>query len=75
MFTGLAVAFAFRAGLFNIGAEGQLYMGAFAAVWVGISFNLPRIIHLPLAIVEPWWAVPSGLPSLAFSRPNWAYTR
>lgn len=51
MFTGLAVAFAFRAGLFNIGAEGQLYMGAFAAVWVGISFNLPRIIHLPLAIV------------------------
>ena len=51
MFTGLAVAFAFRAGLFNIGAEGQLYLGAFAAVWVGISFNLPRIIHLPLAII------------------------
>jgi len=50
MFTGLAVAFAFRAGLFNIGAEGQLYIGAFCAVWVGISFNLPRIIHLPLAI-------------------------
>lgn len=51
MFTGLAVAFAFRVGLFNIGAEGQLYMGAFAAVWVGITFDLPRFIHLPLAIL------------------------
>ena len=52
MFTGMAVAFAFRAGLFNIGAEGQLYIGAFAAAWVGFTFaNLPRIIHLPLAIV------------------------
>ncbi|NMB02555.1 MAG: ABC transporter permease, partial [Firmicutes bacterium] len=37
MFTGLAVAFAYRAGLFNIGAEGQLYMGAFAAAWVGFT--------------------------------------
>src|SRR5437868_4286704 len=35
MLTGLAVAFAFRAGLFNIGAEGQLFMGAILSAWVG----------------------------------------
>ncbi len=45
---GLAVAFAFRTGLFNIGVEGQLIVGWLAAVWVGIAFDLPRIIHLPL---------------------------
>ncbi|MFD2682767.1 ABC transporter permease [Bacillus seohaeanensis] len=48
---GLAVAFAFRTGLFNIGVEGQLIVGWLAAVWVGISFDLPKIIHLPLAII------------------------
>ena len=36
IFTGLAVAVAFRCGLLNIGAEGQLYIGAFAAAWVGL---------------------------------------
>ncbi len=51
IFTGMAVAFAFRCGLFNIGGEGQLYMGAFAAAWVGFTFTgLPKVIHLPLAI-------------------------
>src|SRR4030095_14147472 len=39
IFTGLAVAVAFRCGLLNIGAEGQLYMGAFAAAWVGMEFG------------------------------------
>ena len=39
IFTGLAVALAFRCGLLNIGAEGQLYVGAFAAAWVGIEFG------------------------------------
>src|SRR6476661_10756174 len=38
IFTGLAVMVAFRCGLLNIGAEGQLYVGAFAAAWVGIKF-------------------------------------
>ncbi|MEA2204174.1 MAG: ral nucleoside transport system permease protein [Blastocatellia bacterium] len=38
IFTGLAVAIAFRCGLLNIGAEGQLYVGAFAAAWIGIKF-------------------------------------
>ncbi|WP_243385701.1 ABC transporter permease [Bacillus kexueae] len=48
---GLAVAFAFRTGLFNIGVEGQLLVGWLAAVWVGVSFELPKVIHLPLAIL------------------------
>jgi len=39
IFTGLAVAVAFRCGLLNIGAEGQLYIAAFAAAWVGIKFG------------------------------------
>src|SRR5260221_9234115 len=38
IFTGLAVAGAFRFGLLNIGAEGQLYVGAFAAAWIGIRY-------------------------------------
>uniref|UniRef100_UPI0040450E22 ABC transporter permease subunit n=1 Tax=Niallia sp. 03133 TaxID=3458060 RepID=UPI0040450E22 len=46
---GLAVAFAFRTGLFNIGVEGQLIVGWLAAVWVGVAFDLPKVIHLPLA--------------------------
>ncbi|WP_299090198.1 ABC transporter permease [uncultured Metabacillus sp.] len=49
--TGLAVAFAFRTGLFNIGVEGQVIVGWLAAVWVGVAFELPAIIHLPLAIL------------------------
>ena len=40
IFTGLAVAVAFRAGLLNIGAEGQLYVAAFATAWVGIVFAI-----------------------------------
>lgn len=52
LLTGLAVAVGFRAGLFNIGVEGQLYVGAICAVWVGFAVKgLPTIIHLPLAIL------------------------
>lgn len=51
VFAGLAVAFAFRTGLFNIGVEGQLLVGWLASVWVGVAFELPKIIHLPLAIL------------------------
>jgi ABC-type uncharacterized transport system permease subunit len=48
---GLGVALAFRAGLFNIGAEGQLVVGGMAAVVVGFSFDgLPWFVHLPLAL-------------------------
>src|SRR5687768_12908724 len=49
IFTGLAVAVAFRCGLLNIGAEGQLYIAAFAAAWVGIeAAGLPGVVLLPL---------------------------
>jgi ABC-type uncharacterized transport system permease subunit len=52
IFAGLAVALGFRAGLFNIGAEGQIGVGWIAAVIVGFSFTgLPMIIHLPLAML------------------------
>ncbi|QSB05828.1 ABC transporter permease [Natronoglycomyces albus] len=49
--TGLAVALAFRAGLFNIGAEGQAIMGAIAATVVGVSLGLPFYLHLPIALL------------------------
>ncbi|MFV9505218.1 MAG: ABC transporter permease [Oscillochloridaceae bacterium umkhey_bin13] len=48
---GLAVALAFKAGLFNVGAQGQLYMGALAAVVVGITLKLPPILHIPSGII------------------------
>ena len=48
---GLGLALGFRAGLFNIGAEGQLLMGGMAAVVVGFSFaNLPAVVLLPLSL-------------------------
>lgn len=50
--TGLAVAFAFRAGLFNIGGNGQYIVGAIAAVWVGSSFaDMPSVLHILLALL------------------------
>lgn len=49
--TGLSIAFAFRTGLFNIGAEGQVIVGWLAAVWVGVAIDAPMYIHLPLAVI------------------------
>ncbi|MFM1650882.1 ABC transporter permease [Brevibacillus sp. B_LB10_24] len=51
IFTGLAVAFAFRTGLFNIGAEGQFIMGMVSSVCVGAMLDLPFYIHVPLALI------------------------
>lgn len=48
---GLAVAFAFKAGLFNIGGQGQLLLGAAFAAWAGFDFDLPAIIHIPFALI------------------------
>ncbi len=48
---GLAVAFAFRAGLFNIGGQGQLLLGAAFAAWAGFDFDLPAILHIPFALL------------------------
>ena len=68
IFTGLAVAVAFRAGLLNIGAEGQLYVAAFATAWTGIvGANLPPVVLLPLCIAAAigagaaWGAIPGLL--------------
>jgi ABC-type uncharacterized transport system permease subunit len=50
--TGLSVAFAFRAGLFNIGAQGQYTVGAVMAVWIGSVFpNMEPVLHIVLAVV------------------------
>jgi simple sugar transport system permease protein len=68
IFTGLAVAVAFRAGLLNIGAEGQLYVAAFATAWTGIVLgNLPAAILIPLCMAAAmlagavWGAIPGLL--------------
>jgi simple sugar transport system permease protein len=52
IFGGLAVALAFRAGLFNIGAQGQLLMGAISAAFAGFAITgLPLLLHAPLALL------------------------
>src|SRR5918998_5462647 len=68
IFTGLAVAVAFRCGLLNIGAEGQLYVAAFATAWVGIAgANLSGWLLIPLACLAAilsgaaWGAIPGVL--------------
>lgn len=73
IFAGLAVALAFKGGLFNIGAEGQLALGAVASAWVGyalpglLGIKLPAIIHLPLTVLAGviaggiWGAIPGWL--------------
>lgn len=48
---GLAVAVGFQAGLFNIGANGQMHVGGMVGLWVGFSISAPAIIHIPLAIL------------------------
>jgi general nucleoside transport system permease protein len=64
---GLAVAFAFRAGLFNIGGQGQYIVGSIMAVWVGSSFDgMPGVLHILLAILAAClagavWAGIAGL--------------
>jgi simple sugar transport system permease protein len=68
MLVGLGVAFALRAGLFNIGGEGQLYVGGIAAAAVGaMPLHLPWIFHLPLTLLAGacagggWGAIPGWL--------------
>src|SRR5262245_27199610 len=62
---GIAACISLRGGLFNIGIEGQLFMGGFAAAWVGFSFDLPPIIHMLIALVFAafagllWIAIPA----------------
>lgn len=67
---GLSVALAFKTGLFNIGAEGQLYAGALLGVWVGFHpalENMPAIVYIPLVMLAGtvggiiWGAIPGIL--------------
>jgi general nucleoside transport system permease protein len=51
IFTGLAVAIAFRAGLFNIGASGQFIGGALVATWLGFGVSLPPFLHVIVAVL------------------------
>lgn len=63
IFTGLATAIAFRANIFNMGVEGSLYLGAFAAAYVGFSISgVPPFIHVILCLVAA--IVAGGLFSL-----------
>lgn len=48
---GLSVTLAFRAGMFNIGAEGQIILGAIFATYVGITWNLPAPLHITLGVL------------------------
>lgn len=65
--TGLSVAVGFRAGLFNIGAEGQYLMGAVFGVFVGYALKLPPVLHSIVAIIAGmiggaiWGAIPGIL--------------
>lgn len=62
IFTGLSVAFSFRTGVFNIGAEGQYVVGTLAAAVVGIFVKAPAIIHIPLCLIAA--ALAGGLWSM-----------
>jgi simple sugar transport system permease protein len=65
IFAGLAVAIGFQAGLFNIGVNGQMHIGGMAALYVGFTFALPAVFHIPLALAAAivggaFWAGISG---------------
>lgn len=68
MLTGLAVAIAGRSGIANVGAEGQLFLGGFAAAWFGFTFEgLPPVLHIAFCIILAmivgalWASVPALL--------------
>jgi simple sugar transport system permease protein len=64
---GIAVAFAFKAGVFNIGVEGQYFVGGMVGAIAGIYFNLPAVIHIPVVVLfamlggAGWAAIPATL--------------
>lgn len=68
--TGLSVAFAFKTGLFNIGTPGQMLAGGFTVTAIGLTFNLPTPIILPMMIVGGilagaiWGSIPGLLKAL-----------
>ena len=71
--SALALAFAFRAGLFNIGAEGQMLIGGVIAAWVGtwsLMFDLPGVLAVPLMLLAGFvgGAVWGGIPGVLRAR-------
>lgn len=61
IFTGLSVAFAFQAGLFNIGAEGQFYIGSMVATWMGLRLGMPPLFSIIIIFIA------AGLVSAAYN--------
>ena len=67
LYAALAFAIPYRAGFFNIGVEGQIYMGGLASVVVGLKVNAPAAVHLPLAVLagaaagSAWALIPAWL--------------
>ncbi len=71
IFLALGVALGFKSGLFNIGVEGQFYIGAITSVYIGFALpGLPAIIHLPLAILAGavGGAIWAGIPGFLKAR-------
>ena len=71
LFTSLGVMLALRGGLFNIGGEGQIYLGALGSTLVGLYFSgLPALIHIPLALLAGfifggiWGLIPGYLKAV-----------
>jgi simple sugar transport system permease protein len=69
---GLAVAFAFRCGLFNIGGQGQYLVGSFMAIWIGTSFKgMPGFVHIVFTLVgacaagAAWASIAGALKAFA----------
>jgi len=62
---GIAACIGLRGGMFNVGIEGQLFLGGFAAAWVGFAFALPPVLHVVVAIAcailagAAWVAIPA----------------
>jgi simple sugar transport system permease protein len=65
---GVAACIALRGGLFNIGVEGQLYVGGFAAAWVGFALDAPPLIHVTLALIAGTLAGAAWIALPAFMR-------
>src|SRR5690554_2882046 len=69
--TGLALVVAFKSGLFNIGASGQMIVGGFVAVYIGVNWNMPSPLHWLIAIFfgliagAIWGSIPGLLKAFA----------
>jgi general nucleoside transport system permease protein len=70
LLAALGIALGFQAGLFNIGAQGQMIMGALVATYVGIYITAPAIIHIPLTLLAGivGGVIWGGIPGLLKAR-------